>query len=101
MIEIKRARGIGGGITMCFILSFGSAVTYSVNCILFSAGNTPPDTANWKTLVLFVSFALFFWSLLLTLIVRLYSIFKPSVFRMSNKLIVMFTIIMVLFALVC
>lgn len=91
---------IGWQVTICFMLSFGSAVCCTVGrlaLVLYDPPKAERDPIYLVIDIIYdVTILLFYWSRLLTFIVRLYVTFKTSEYRMSNKTIIMFTLIMIL-----
>merc|ERR1712241_1444191 len=101
---MKQTPHTSGWINICFLSSFAFAFVDALSNILYHAWDPPnmSDHIGVKILLFItgISFTLFLWSVLLTLIVRLYVTFKPSVYKMTSGLITTFRIIMVLILLV-
>jgi len=98
--KMRQNPNISGHASFCFVLSFVSAFWFTLSTIITYAWDPHDEDSHFGHVLLsfshVVSFGIFFTSLLLTFIVRLYDTFKPSVYRMSNRLIVMFVVIMTL-----
>merc|ERR1719242_2620135 len=84
---------------ICTAVCLVSAMYFSLSNIIEYA-LVPSNVGNIEWQITFYIWyfllGLFWWTLLLILIIRLYLTFKPSMYRMSNRLIVLFVIILCL-----
>merc|ERR1712062_91729 len=98
-IKMRQRPNVGSAVNQCFTLSFIFSFVFTVTVILL---DSPIEwiqlqrNTNFFQFIAGSIFCLFYWSLLMTLLVRLYITFKSSVFRMSTRMIVMFAIILIL-----
>lgn len=105
MIRMRQNPDIGIVVNICFFSSFVFGFLSCASEIVIHVWDPP----NWEhnighemaTFISFFSAGLFYWSILLTFIVRLYMTFRQSAYQMSTALMVTFSTILVLYVLLC